>query len=141
MYFSSNLKYLREQSGETQKDLADYLQLSAMAVSHYEIGDTEPNLNCLIKLASHYETTVDDLLRKDLRPPKPMYAVNLKFLRQKNELTQEGIGNLLKVNQATVANYEAGRRELSIEQLLLLADFFGVSLDQFVKHDLSEMEV
>ena len=141
MYFSSNLKYLREQSGETQKDLADYLQLSAMAVSHYEIGDTEPNLNCLIKLASHYETTVDDLLRKDLRPPKPMYAVNLKFLRQKNELTQEGIVNLLKVNQATVANYEAGRRELSIEQLLLLADFFGVSLDQFVKHDLSEMEV
>ena len=141
MYFSSNLKWLRGQSGETQKDLADYLQLSTMAVSHYEIGDTEPNLNCLIKLADHYEITVDDLLRKDLRPTKPMYAENLKFLRQKNELTQEGIGNLLKVNQATVANYEAGRRELSIEQLLLLADFFGVSLDQFVKHDLSEMEV
>lgn len=140
MYLAQNIKYLRERRGEMQKDIADLLSVSKQTASVYEKGEIEPDIEKLIKLADHFEISIDDLLRKDLRPPKPMYAGNLKYLRQKSQLTQSDIGDLLKLGQKEISNYETGEREIPIAKIMLLADFFGVTLDQFVKQDLSEVK-
>lgn len=140
MYLATNLKHLRECRGETQKEVAELLSVSKQTASVYEKGEIEPDIAKLIKLADHFEISIDDLLRKDLRPPKPMYAGNLKYLRQKNELTQADIGDLLKLGQKEISKYETGEREIPIAKIMLLADFFGVTLDQFVKQDLSEVD-
>lgn len=136
MYLAQNLKYLRERNGETQKDIADLFGVKRTAINKYESGMCEPRLEKLITLADHFGATIDDLIRKDMRPPKPMYASNLKYFREKYGMTQLEIGELLNVKQTTVANYEAGRREMPLEQIMKLADYFGVTLDQFVKQDL-----
>ena len=96
MYFAQNLKYLRECKGETQKDIAEVLSVSKQTASVYEKGEIEPDIAKLIMLADHFEITIDDLLRKDLRPPKPMCARNLKHLREKNGFKQKEIGDLIK---------------------------------------------
>ena len=143
MYLAQNLKYLRERNGETQKDIAKILACvgygySEMTVSRYENGECEPELKKVIMLAEHFGVSIDDLLITDLRPPVPKYADNLRFCRKKYELTQEMIGKLIGVSQKEVSKYEKGEREIPIPKLLILSDYFGVTLDQLVKQDLSE---
>lgn len=138
MYLAQNLKYLRERNGEMQKDIAELLSISKQTASVYEKGECEPDIKKLIALADHFGVTIDDLLRKNMQPPKPKCADNLKFYREKYELTQEDIGKLVGVGQKEVSKYEKGDREIPLPKLLILSEYFGVTLDQFVKQDLSK---
>ena len=56
----------------------------------------------------------------------------LKALRLKRELTQSELGELVGLDQRFIANVEAGRKLVSLETLILLADFFKCSLDYLV---------
>lgn len=66
-------------------------------------------------------------------------AENLKFLREQRGKTQEGMAYLLgyrgKQGYSTI---ETGKTKPSVENLEKLADFFGVTMDQIVKQDLSQ---
>ena len=53
-------------------------------------------------------------------------------------MKQEDIANLLGVSKATASKYENGNVDLTALQLVILSDFFGVTLDQLVKTDLSK---
>lgn len=59
---SKNLKYLRSQYNLGQKELAAALHCSVPAVSSYETGRNEPNLNMLIAMARFYGVSTDFLL-------------------------------------------------------------------------------
>lgn len=141
MYLAQNIKYLREHKGEMQKDIAELLSVSKQTASVYEKGEIEPDIAKLIMLADHFEITIDELVRKDLRPPKPMYAKNLKYLREKAGLKQSDIADLLQVKQSTIALYEINKRNMDVADLVKVADFFGVTMDQMIKRDLSEVDV
>lgn len=138
MYFSTNLKYLRERKCEMQKDVADLLGISKPSMGRYESGECEPDIAKLIKLADHFEITIDELIRKDLRPPLPRYAQNINILRNQYQCSQDDLAKLLNVNQSTISLYETGKRKMEVEDLLIVAEYFGVTLDQLVKQDLKE---
>lgn len=140
MYLATNLRHLRECRGETQKEVAELLSVSKQTASVYEKGEIEPDISKLIKIADHFEISIDDLLRKDLRPPKPMCARNLKYLREKSGFKQKEIGDLIKTKYSVVSKYESGMVEIHLIKIMQLAEFFGVTLDQFVKQDLSEVD-
>ena len=58
--------------GQTQKDLAKYLQCSQVSYSHYELGKRDIPTDVLIKLAAFYHTSTDYLLGlTDVRKPYP----------------------------------------------------------------------
>lgn len=59
---SKNLKQLRSQCQLGQKELAAALHCSVPAVSGYETGRNEPNLNMLISIARFYGVSTDYLL-------------------------------------------------------------------------------
>ena len=61
-----------------------------------------------------------------------MVCDNLKELRQEKELTQEEVATILKVSRVVYNRYEKGQREIPLELLVELADFYGVSLDYIV---------
>ena len=61
---------LRKEKGVTQKDLAEYLQISRQAYANYEAGNRSPDFETLIKLSEYFEVTVDYLLGKDTKPQK-----------------------------------------------------------------------
>lgn len=58
----------------------------------------------------------------------------LKFLRKNYDvkLTQSMLAKELNHGYTVISNYENGRNEPSIKDLIKLADFFGVSIDYLV---------
>ena len=61
-----------------------------------------------------------------------MKLERLRNLREDNNLTQRQIGELLHISQRSYAHYEAGTREIPLELLIKLADFYHVSVDYLV---------
>lgn len=61
---------LRKEKGVTQKDLAEYLQISRQAYANYEAGNRNPDFETLIKISEYFEVSVDYLLGKDSEPQK-----------------------------------------------------------------------
>lgn len=56
------IKYLREKSGLTQKDVATRLGLEPAAISKYELDMREPNIEAIKKLATMFNVSIDYLL-------------------------------------------------------------------------------
>lgn len=56
------LKNLREDADLSQEQLAQYINITQRAYSHYERGSREIPLFILIKLADYYNTSLDYLV-------------------------------------------------------------------------------
>lgn len=57
----------------------------------------------------------------------------LKFLRKKNRLTQHDVANALHISQTSVSKYERGESEPDLEMVIKMADFFNVTIDEFIR--------
>lgn len=57
------------------------------------------------------------------------FQSKLKKARQNTGFTQREVAKETRIPQSTIANYETGRTEPDIENLGILADFYGVSVD------------
>ncbi len=60
------------------------------------------------------------------------FAENLKELRKEKEIGQETLALELSVSVKTVSHWETGYTQPSIEQLIKIADYFGVSTDELL---------
>lgn len=58
----SNLKFYRQNSGFTQKQVADALHIERTTYTYYETGKTLPNVLTLKKLADMFNVPVDYLM-------------------------------------------------------------------------------
>jgi len=58
-----------------------------------------------------------------------MWNETLKYLRNKQSLTQADIADKLGISQTTYDRYETGDIEPGLGSIILLADFYGVSTD------------
>ena len=63
---------------------------------------------------------------------KNIFALRIKELRLKNNLTQKQFGELFDLSFQAVHDIEVSRRLTSIEKLYNIADYFNVSLDYLV---------
>ena len=59
--FNMRLKELRLENGETQKDLANAIEVGRTTVSEYESGKIVPKQEGLLKIANHFNVSVDYL--------------------------------------------------------------------------------
>lgn len=60
--FSQRLKWLREKSGLTQKQVADKLGISQQYYGRFEKGTGQPNLETLVKIRKLFNESLDFLL-------------------------------------------------------------------------------
>lgn len=58
--------------------------------------------------------------------------MRLKDLREDNELTQNKLAEYLHVRQNTYSQYENGQRQVPLDILIKLADYYNVTLDYLV---------
>ncbi len=65
-----------------------------------------------------------DVMRYDI-----LKFENIRNLRIDRGLTQKQIAELLHIKQNTYSQYELGVLNFSVDALLTLADFYGVSVD------------
>jgi transcriptional regulator with XRE-family HTH domain len=62
LYIGENIKRLRREKGITQETLADFMHVSAAAVSKWERGETFPDISMVIPLASYFGVSTDEIL-------------------------------------------------------------------------------
>jgi len=88
---SQNIKILRQKHHMNQKDLAKILEVSQSSIAHYENGDRQPTIESLMKMASLFKTSVDELIGHKLETTyEPIDAPSFKndlvrFLLDKDE--------------------------------------------------------
>lgn len=63
---------------------------------------------------------------------KITFAEKLKKLRIDSHLTQTGLAMEFNVSLKTISHWETGYSEPSIKQLITIANFFDVTLDELV---------
>ncbi|MBQ2898617.1 MAG: helix-turn-helix transcriptional regulator [Oscillospiraceae bacterium] len=56
----------------------------------------------------------------------------LKNLRRERKMTQGNLAEVFHISQTSVSKYENGEAVPDLEMVVKMADFFGVSLDEFV---------
>ena len=59
----------------------------------------------------------------------------LKNLRKERRMTQGSLAKVFHISQTSVSKYETGESLPDLETVVKMADFFGVSLDEFVIRD------
>lgn len=62
-----------------------------------------------------------------------MYLKRLKELREDNDLKQSNIADLLKMKQPQYARYETGKRDIPLDNLIVLAKFYKTSTDYILE--------
>ena len=65
MLFNEKLKMLRKESGLTQEELAEKLNVSRQAITKWESGDGIPDIENLKQISILFGTTIDELVKED----------------------------------------------------------------------------
>ncbi len=61
----------------------------------------------------------------------------LRILRESKGLRQSDVADLLNISRTAYNKYERGKNNPPFDALRVLADFYGVSLDYLLSHDVS----
>ncbi len=87
----NRIRKLREAAKETQSDLAELLGVKRQIISYYENGDRVPNIEQIIRIASHYNTNADFLLCFSKTPTTDK---NIKFICNYTGLKDDVVDNI-----------------------------------------------
>lgn len=60
------------------------------------------------------------------------FAENLKNWRTSQSITQKQLADKLNTTLQSISHWETGYTEPSIQQLIMLADFFDTTIDELV---------
>ena len=63
------------------------------------------------------------------------FAERLRYIRKLKGLNQSDVSRLLGITQRAYSYYEQGKREPDISALIILSDFFGVSIDDLCRDE------
>lgn len=83
--FSKKIKELRKQSGYTQKELSDILNVAYSTISMWERNERTPDFGMLVKLSETFGVSTDELLLGD----KPKKSEKL------NEASYDGFDEII----------------------------------------------
>jgi len=70
-----------------------------------------------------------------------MIGQNIKYLRNKNKLSQQELSEKLSVPRSSLSDYERGHTQVSIDILIRLSDIFDVKIDDLLKSNLSHQDL
>ena len=60
---------------------------------------------------------------------------NVKFLREFNNVSQSKMSKDLNIDQSTLAKWENGTRQITLEWAIKIADYFDISIGDFISKD------
>lgn len=63
-------------------------------------------------------------------------STNIRFLRQKNNLTQDDISKIVNKSRVLVSQWESDERDITTEDIIKLSDYFNLPMDVLVGKDL-----
>lgn len=57
------------------------------------------------------------------------YNERIRGLREDKDMTQQAVADMLHICQRTYSDYENGKTRIPVESLLVLAEYYDVSID------------
>lgn len=100
------IRELRVDCGLQQKQIAQDLHLSKQAYSNYELGQREPSIDMLLKLADYFGVTVDYLIgRDDKAQAEPLKTKKSPALSEEDEAMLKYLSRIIGRQQAHRALY------------------------------------
>lgn len=66
-------------------------------------------------------------------------ASNLKYLRKKSNLTQQQFADLMDIKRSLIGAYEEDRAEPKYDLLKKIADYFDLTIDEFIHEEIDEL--
>lgn len=136
--FIERLKELREQSGLTQKQVAEHLDITQSAYAQWETGKLNPKKETIQKFADLFNVSYDYLWHgtSELQTTSVIIETNsgtfperLRQLRTEADLTQQQLADIVGTTQQNIAFWETGRQRPKQPSLIKLANYFNVSID------------
>lgn len=85
----TRIKKLREESGLSQKELAEKLNIANSTLSQYETGQRVPSDDIKIKIADTFQTTIDYLLGRTDKPNQENKIHTVAAHHEGEEYTEE----------------------------------------------------
>ncbi len=67
-----------------------------------------------------------------------MLVENLKYLRKKNQVSQQMLADAIGMSRSSIGDYEQGRAEPDISTLIAISKYFDVLIDDLLKKDLKK---
>ena len=61
-----------------------------------------------------------------------LFRERLKELRLEKAISQADLGKIVNMSKMAISHWESGHSEPSIAQLIILSDFFNVSVDYLI---------
>lgn len=95
------LKELRKEVGKTQKEIAEFLNVSQASYQNYEVGITEPSLESLCKLADYYQVSLDSIVGRKFND-------DLGYIEKKDKANIKLFLTLTEQNKLKAAAFMAG---------------------------------
>lgn len=84
----------------------------------------------------NHELDIDKIINK-----MGVIGENIRFLRKTHQLSQCDLADKVGLKRGNIASYEKSAAEPKIDNVIKLADFFQVTLCDFLKKDLTTGEV
>lgn len=68
---------------------------------------------------------------------KRIFPDNIRYLRNKHQLSQEAIALKMDLTRSQIASYEDGRAEPNLQTLISYSEYFKLPIDALLKNDLT----
>ena len=134
-----NIKFMREEEGIPQKEIAKKLGVSRSTYSLWELEINMIPLPRLVELCKIYSCSIDYILglNKRLKKyPNMKYDINrnlcskrLKEIRKEHKYTQDKIAKKLNTDNGVISRYESGKTLILTSFLMDYAKIFNISSD------------
>ena len=133
------LKDIREDNDINQEKMSEILGINRSTYSLWELGINIIPLKSLCDFADYFDFSLDYVLglTNDRKSKSSIKGIdlkvlgnNMKLIRNKNNLSQENIAELLGVTQACITRYEKGLISISVPNLYKFAKEFKISINE-----------
>jgi transcriptional regulator with XRE-family HTH domain len=135
--FGRNLCAAHERIGLDQTDFAKVAKCDRSRISRVECGKQAPKFDTLLALARAVQLKPAELLhgigsaksppdvpdgdRATPRAAAAQFGANLKWARERAELSHEKLGSIAAADRSLISAWEKGRREPNLRTILKLA--------------------
>lgn len=65
------------------------------------------------------------------------FSKNVKFLRQRDNISQQELADKLKIDRSTISRWENDEMDVTVGNALQVADFFNIPIEELTGKDLS----
>ena len=137
MALHDNIKALRAKADIGQAEVAAALDVSIPIVSEWETGKKKPGRKNLIKLATFYRVTVEDLNKGE---PVEL-DVHGAAPRIEKGLTQQQLADRLGSSQSQVDRLEKGQRGLTLDWARRLAAALDIDVNDLLRGELPNLSI